>query len=87
MIIKKVSNSFLKDEEIEIKKTYFNAIEQMKLFQKLYFLYDRSNIIKRTFINEIKKFLPFYCSGSFYGEMEKEKDILGNRKNCQIIFH
>ena len=45
----------------------------MKLFQKLYFLYDRSNIIKRTFINEIKNFLPFYCSGSFYGEMEKKK--------------
>ena len=50
----------------------------MKLFQKLYFLYDRSNIIKRTFINEIKKFLPLYCSGSFYGEMEKEKDIIEN---------
>ena len=34
----------------------------------------------------MKKFLPFYCSGSFYGEMEKEKDKFGNRKNCQIIF-
>ena len=86
MIIKKVSNSFLKDEEIAIKKTYFNAIEQMRLFQKIYFLCDRSNIIKGTFIKEMKKFLPFYCSGSFYGEMEKEKDKFGNRKNCQIIF-
>ena len=47
------------------KKTYFNAVELINLFQELYFLYDRGNIIKRTFINKINKFLPIYCSERF----------------------
>ena len=63
------------NEEIEIKKKkfYFNAFEQTNLFQEPYFLYNRSNIIKRTFTNEINKLLSIYCSGSFYGETEKQK--------------
>ena len=69
------------NEEIEIKKTYFKAVEQINLFQKSNFLYDRSNIMKRTFINEINKFLPIYCLGSFYGETEKEKiDLITGTK-------
>ena len=56
------------------------------LFQQSYFLYDRSNIIKRTFINEINKFLPIYCSGRFYGETEKGEIYLITRKNAKSFF-
>ena len=29
---------------------------------RAHFLYDRSNIIKKTFVNEINDFLPIMCS-------------------------
>ena len=74
------------DEKLEIKKNCFNAVEQINLFQELYFLYDRSNFMKRTFINEINKFLPIYCSGSFYGKTEKEKIDLITGKNAKPFF-
>ena len=82
---KKVSDSFLTNEKVKIKKTYINAVEQINLFQKSYFIYDRSNFMERTFINEIK-FLPIYCSGNFYGETEKEKIDLITGKNAKSFF-
>ena len=86
MTIKKVSASFLTDEEIEIKKIHFNTIEEIDFFQGLYFLYNRSNVIKRTFINEINKFLPIYCLGSFFGETDTEKIDLITGKNSKSFF-
>ena len=59
LIIKKVSDSFLTDEEIEIKKIYFNAVEQINIFQEPYFLYDRSKIIKKLLLTKSISFYPF----------------------------
>ena len=52
----------------------------------MYFLYDRSNIIKRAFTDEINKLSPIYCSGCFYGETEKEKIDLITGKNAKSFF-
>lgn len=52
---KKVSEIFLTGEEIDIKKKHFNITDELNLFQESYFLYDRSNVIKITFISEISK--------------------------------
>ena len=74
------------DEEIEIKKISFNTIEQIDLFQESYFVYNRSNVIKRTFTNEINKFLLIYCSGSFFEETDKEKIDLIMGKNSRYLW-
>lgn len=59
---------------------------QINLFQESYFLYDRNNSIKRTFIDEINKFLPIYCSGIFYGKTKKEKIDLIKKKKRKPFF-
>ena len=42
--------------------------------------------MKRTFINEINKFLPIYCLGSFFGETDTEKIDLITGKNSKSFF-
>ena len=72
MIIKKVSDSFLMDEATKIKTTYFNAVQQINLFQALNFLYNRS-IIKKILI----------AQRVFYDKTEKEKIDLIRGKNAK----
>ena len=67
----KASEAFLRGDQ-NLKKR-FSVIDQINLFQESYFLYDRSNVIKKTFINETNKFLRIYCSGSFSGKPKRKK--------------
>ena len=75
---------FLTKEKNDTKKTILAS--KLNLFQESYFLYNRSNVIKRTFINEIDKLLPIYCAESFLGETEKEKIDLITRKILRLLF-
>ena len=42
----------LSETEIEKKKKYLRAGKPLNGFQKCYFTYDRSNLLKQTFINK-----------------------------------
>ena len=75
---------FLTKEKNDTKKTILAS--KLNLFQESYFLYNRSNVIKRTFINEIDKLLPIYWAESFLGETEKEKIDLITRKILRLLF-
>ena len=77
---------FLTKEKNDTKKDHFSIIDQLNLFQESYFLCNRSNVIKRTFINEIDKLLPIYWAESFLGETEKEKIDLITRKILRPLF-
>ena len=51
--------SFLMMEaEKDIEKIHFNAQDLLSLYQESYFLYDRSNLVKQSFVNKISKFIP-----------------------------
>ena len=41
--------------------------------QKSYFIYDRSSLVKPSFISKLNKFLPIYCSVSNFSEKKKGK--------------
>ena len=66
------------------KKTYFNAVKQINLFQDSCFLYDRSNIITMTFINILASYLLFR---KFLWQNRRSKDRFDNRKKRQIFFY
>ena len=72
---KKNINDVLKTSyDIEKLKKYFRADKQLTGFHKSYFIYDRNNLLKQTFINEINKLLNICCSASFFGEAAKKKN-------------
>ena len=45
----------------------------LNLYQESYFLYNRSNIAKQCFVNELNQFLPIYCSADLFGEKKTKK--------------
>ena len=60
---KRIDDFFITKAEKDIKN-YFKKHDQLYLFDESYFLYDRSNIVKQSFVNKINKFLPLYSSAS-----------------------
>ena len=69
---------------------FFKCMKEIKnnqAIQSSFFLCDRSNIIKKTFVNEINQFLPIMCS---FGYFRKTTDIqnidLISSKNAQKIY-
>ena len=66
-----MSDSFLTDVEIEIKKIYFNGVEQINHFQESYFLYDRSKIIKKLLLTKSINFDPFIAREVFIAKRKK----------------
>ena len=45
-----------------------------QLLQDSYFPYDVSNIVKKSFITDLKKFLAIFCSMTYF--KEKEGDLI-----------
>ena len=84
---KKNINDVLKTSyDIEKLKKYFRADKQLNGFHKSYFIYDRNNLLKQTFINEINKLLNICCLPSFFGEATKKKILLISSKNTNSFF-
>ena len=73
------------NEGKEIKKIYFDPTERLNLLQESCFVYDRSSLVKPTFITEINKFLPIYCSASNVLEEKQNKSKIISPAN-QTIF-
>ena len=66
------------NEEKEIIKLYFDPTKRLNLLQESYFVYDRSSLVKQSFITEIIKFLPIYCSTSYFKDKSHWKENRGN---------
>ena len=59
-------------------------IKNNQAIQSSFFLYDSSNIIKKTFVNEINEFLPIMCSFGYLGKTTDIQNIdLISSKNAQ----
>ena len=83
----KLSDDFLvANAEKDIKKIYFKAHELLNVFQESYFLYDRINLVEQSFVNEINRFLPIYCSASYFSEKSREKIALFLPKNNKNFY-
>ena len=54
--------------------------------QDSFFIYDRSNIIKTTFISELNKFLSILCSFSYFETTETTELHFISSKNAQSFF-
>ena len=72
-IEKNIEVEFLTGEKSKIKKGFFETINRKQLLQDSYFLYDVSNIVKRSFITELKKFLAMFGSMTY---LKEKKSIL-----------
>ena len=55
--------------------------------QSSFFLYDRSNIIKKTFVTEVNDFLTIMCSFGYFGNITNTHKInLISAKNAQKFY-
>ena len=73
---------------------YFSLIETIiqnkkvtLCYQDLSFLYDRSDIIKKSFISETNKFLPILCSFRYFGTTEVKELHLISARNSKSFFY
>ena len=78
-ILALMTSTFLRGMKImKSNESYHNSF---------FFIYDRSNIIKQTFVSEIKKFLSLMCSSGYFGKTQKIKRAhLIPSKNSQSFF-
>ena len=70
--------------------TSFKGLKDIKdndSIQSSFFLYDRSNIIKKTFVSEINEFLPIMCSFGHFGKITNIHKInVISPKNAQKFY-
>ena len=69
----KVLNLFLKTKKQGAQFIFENEKKQKqptKFFNKSFFLYDKSNIVKKSFLTEINKFLSIFGSITFSGHVK-----------------
>ena len=68
-----VEDAFILDKEKAIKKIYFDPTKRLNLLQESYFIYDRSSLVKPSFISGHNNFLPLYCAVS--KKKKKKKNL------------
>ena len=62
-------------------------IKNNQAIQSSFFLYGRSNIIKKTFVDEINEFLPIMCSFGYFGKTTDIQNInLISSKKAQKFY-
>ena len=62
-------------------------IKNNQAIQYSFSLYDRSNIIKKTFVNEINEFLPIMCSFGYFGKTTDIQNIDSNSSKSAQKFY
>ena len=63
------------------------SFKGMKEIQSSFFLYDRSNIIKKTFVNKINEFLPIMRSFGYFGKTTDIQNVdLISSKNARKFY-
>ena len=68
------------------KKNYFHSTKRSSLLQEFYFVYDRRKLVKQSFITKINKFLPLYCSVSYFTEKEKDESRIISASTQKNIY-
>ena len=86
IIYDKNDNLFLSQAEKDIDKICVNYVNLLNLYQESYFLYDRSNVAKQSFVKELNQSLPIYCLVCFFVKKKTDKMRLISPKNSQSFF-
>ena len=79
--LEEASNSFNSEhffptkENIKDKIAQYNNFPTKDFVNESYFLYDKSNLIKKTFVTAINKTLSIYGSSSYFSGKVAEKEI------------
>ena len=68
-----VEDAFILDEENIIKRNCFDPIKRLNLLQESHFIYICSSLVKPSFVRELNKFLPVYCSVSNFSKKKEKK--------------
>ena len=66
---------FSTKENIKDKIAEYNNFPTKDFVNESYFLYDKSNLIKKTFVTAINKTLSIYGSSSYFSGKVAEKEI------------
>ena len=66
-------NTFFNEKTFNEKVEEFKAIPKKEFINESFFLYDKSNTIKRTFITALNKELSIYGSFSYFSGKKKQK--------------
>ena len=66
-------NTFFDEKTFNEKAAEFKAIPKKEFINESFFLYDKSNTIKRTFITALNKELSIYGSFSYFSGKKKQK--------------
>ena len=66
-------NTFFNEKTFNEKVAEFKAIPEKEFINKSFFLYDKSNTIKRTFIAALNKELSIYGYFSYFSGKKKQK--------------
>ena len=66
-------NTFFDEKAFNEKVAEFKAIPKKEFINESFFLYDKSNTIKRTFITALNKELSIYGSFSYFSGKKKQK--------------
>ena len=75
---------FLSQAEKDIEKRLTkDFIKLLNIYQDSYFLYDRNNIAKTSFVNESNKFLLIFCSFTCFWSTDTERLPLISPKIAQ----
>ena len=69
---------------------YFKGLKDIKnndSIQSSFFIYDRSSILKKTFVSELNNFLGIMCSFGYFGNISStHKTDLISPKNAQKFY-
>ena len=86
LIVKSFSGEYEKDIEL-FKKTKKNLIEEneKKVFSQTYILYDNPNLLKQTFVSEIKQYVNIFSQFTISCE-KSNKNFKNFTKNNKKIF-
>ena len=76
-------DDFKLNEPIELE----NILEKTQFIQDSYFLYDKNNLIKKSFITELNKFISIYGSISYFGnkKINKPTEIISSNNPLEFF--
>ena len=80
-------DAFVLDEEKDIKKIYFDPTKRLNLLQESYSIYDRSWLVKPSFMSELIKFLSIYCSVINFSRKKRKKSKIISATNQKTFFY
>ena len=78
-------DGLITNEEKKIKKKTFRRTKIVNILQDTFFIYDRSALVKQSFITELNRFLPTYCSVSNFSEKKEKRKIVSSQNQHKFF--